>query len=371
MGRPSRWQDPALFERYAALAKAERLLPQRVTPHYERLVAEEVTALGRCDGPLYRVAYPTEERLALRVPGEVPDFVSDRANMPPGYEDVIIRKYRSRLLFLGTDKCAGHCMYCFRQDVLSDQHGRAGPDHATRVATLVAYLQQHPEVDEVIFSGGDPLSLSATAMGEALEQITAHTQVRAFRVHTRNAAFAPAVFSERLCAILGAFRVRVVLHVVHPYEITSEARTAIARLRAAGARCYSQFPVLRGINDHPRVLRLLLGMLDDLEVRPISLFVPDPIQYSAAFRLSLARLWSIVDELNWTAPAWINSVRLVLDTPIGKVRREDIEAWDRDRGLVTFVREGHRVQYVDFPAELDVPGDVETMLWRRDPPVTT
>jgi insertion element IS1 protein InsB len=101
---------------------------------------------------------------------------------------------------------------------------------------------------------------------------------------------------------------------------------------------YSQFPILRGINDHPAVLTKLLRALDELDARPINLLIPDPISYLASFRVSLDRLLGLMDNLYWTTSFWTNGVRLVLDTPIGKVRREDIKAWDKEKGVVAFER---------------------------------
>jgi KamA family protein len=357
-------REDDIFQEFEKLAKQEGLMSVKVTPHYRRLVEEEIVALQGAFGPLYRVAYPTRELIGVRAPDEVRDFVQDQDNMPPDLEDVAIRKYKDRLLVLITDRCAGHCMYCFRQDVLVGQHVRTLPAFVTRVSKVVHYLQSHPEVREVILSGGDPLCVPFGRLEDFLRSIREETSVNDIRVHTRNVVYAPEVFTERVCDLLGSYDVRLVLHVVHPYELGVAARRAIGRAQSHGVRCYCQFPVLRGINDHPRVLEQLLYELDDMRVRPLTLFIADPINYSAAFRVSLTRLFSIVDDLNWHTPAWINAVRLVLDTPVGKVRREDIVRWDKDRGLVTFERDGKPVVYPDLPEELDVPGDIATLLWR-------
>lgn len=355
--------DPAVLADYQQLAQRERLLPVRVTPHYRRLVAEELEALGDSSGPLYRVVYPTIDRLSLRAPGESVDFVDDRANMPGGSE-VIIHKYRDRALFLVTDQCAAHCMYCFRQDVIVDQAGRDRVPLDARVDDAIRYLRAHPEISEVILSGGDPVNLSPRELTTIFERLKAETSVQNFRVHTRNAVFAPTLFTDSLCSTLAAHNVRLVLHVVHPYELDNEARAAIQRLGDHRVRCYSQFPILRGINDHPAVLRKLLLDLDDLRVRPLSLFVADPIHYSATYRIPLRRLFSIVDEINTSTASWVNAVRLVLDTPVGKVRREDIVRWNADDGRVVFTRDGHEIVYPDLPLELDVPGVLTTLLWK-------
>jgi lysine 2,3-aminomutase len=111
-------------------------------------------------------------------------------------------------------------------------------------------------------------------------------------------------------------------------------------------------------------VRALIEQLDDHGVRTLSVYVPEPIRYSAPYRVPVDRVFAIQDALTATAPSWINAVRFTLDSPLGKVRREHIVARDRVNGLVTFRREGREIRYPDFPAHLDIPGDPQVMLWR-------
>ena len=358
--------DTSRFTAFNAAAQRLNILPVKVTPHYQRLVEAEHAALGHLHGPLARVVFPADDRLQLRAPHEVPDFVEDRTNMPADLHNVLIHKYRRRALFLVTDRCAGHCMYCFRQDVLSHMHAETLPAMQQKLDAVVDYLAEHPQVSEIILSGGDPLNVPVRYLTQILQRLRSETGVRDIRVHTRNVVFAPRVLSEEVCALLGAYEARLYLHVVHPYELTPEVTSGIARLQQHGVRTYSQFPILRGINDHLSVLDLLLRRLDALRANPINVFIPDPISYSAAFRMPLTRLFRLLDELYWETSSWTNGVRLVLDTPIGKVRREDIVAWDRASGVVTFAREGQPVVYHDFPEALDLPGDPAVLLWKGD-----
>jgi KamA family protein len=347
-----------------SIAVPPGVLPVKVTSRYRRLIDEEVEALGREEGPLYRVAYPVRGRELMRAGGEVPDFVDDRANMPPGLDGIGIRKYQNRILFLSTDTCAGHCTYCFRQDVLTEQHGTERIPFEGRVSRLVEFLKLSPEIEEVIFSGGDPLTIPLTQLRFAIQELNAVATVRHIRIHTRALAYSPQLFSEPLAKLLGESRIRLVLHIVHPYELDDAAAAAADLLSRHRVRLYSQFPVLRGINDHHVVLTELLTKLDLLHIRPISLFVADPINYAAIYRVPLKRLFSLIDDMNRTTPAWVNSVRLVLDTPIGKMRREDISSWSASDNRVTFARDGQSVEYFDLPEHLDAPTDLATLLWR-------
>lgn len=352
------------FERFDALAHREQLLPIKVPEFYLQKVREELETLGHCGGPLYRCVLPTEERMKLHAPGEVADFVDDRKNMPDSAPDTIVRKYDNRLLFFPTDVCAGHCQYCFRIDVLAGQHEKSLPAFSAKIDQLMEYLAVHPEVKEVILSGGDPMTLPPKRLQEILRRLKEEAKIAQIRIHTRTMVFSPKVFDEERCEVLANFRARVVHHVVHPYEICDEVRARIEKLNKHGIRSYNQFPVLRKVNDHTTVLKRLLTELDELGVRNISMFIPDPIKYSASFRLTLARLFGIMDELNWTTSAWVNATRLVLDTPYGKVRREDLKHIDEKRHIAVFERERHTIEYPDLPPEMDEPGDLATLLWK-------
>lgn len=350
---------------YNLQARELGVLPIKVTPFYRRKVAEEVAVLGHTDGPLSRTSLPIEDRFTSRAPEEVDDFVDDRANMPPGASDAIVRKYAGRMLFFPTDNCAGHCTYCFRTDVLADQHERKLPSLEEKMDTLLDYLAEHPEVNEVILSGGDPMTLPSRDLISILRRLKEEAHLPNIRVHTRTLAFSPKVFDEERAEALADHKVRLVHHIVHPYEVCDEVREKIDLLNDKRVRMYNQFPLLRKVNDHPEVLKRLLTMLDEMDIRNLSMFIPDPIKYSAAFRIRLERLFKILDEVNWTTPSWVNSTRVVLDTHHGKVRREDLKAYDPERSVAIFEREGHQIDYPDLPTAMDDAGDINTLLWKK------
>lgn len=233
------------------------------------------------------------------------------------------------------------------------------------VERLSGYLDTHTDAEEVILSGGDPMTLSASSLAKIFEVIKAHRNIRSIRIHTKAISYDPQlIIDERKLELLSAADVRLVFHLTHPYEVCDDVKEAIAKIRKAGIRCYNQFPILRQINDHHVVLIRHLEQLDQLGIRNLSIFIPDPINFSAPFRINLARLIGIIERINWFSPSWINSTRFVMDTMVGKVRREDMAEYDLNAGVATFKRDGKSVAYPDFPAELDVPGNLETMLWR-------
>jgi lysine 2,3-aminomutase len=96
--------------------------------------------------------------------------------------------------------------------------------------------------------------------------------------------------------------------------------------------------LLRNINDNWLVLSELLSILDELNIRNLSIFIPDPIIYSGAYRIDFKRVIKIIDDLNFNASSWVNSTRFILDTVYGKVRRENIESFDNENQTIIFNR---------------------------------
>ena len=360
-----------LNTRYGELARQEHLLPIKVTRFYQNKIDEEVKVLGHSSGPLHRCVYPTDERLTVRAPHEMADFVEDNANMPAGLKNTIVRKYRNRILFFPTSSCAAHCQYCFRQDLLAVAHDSAENNLTVATNNVVNYLKANPDILEVILSGGDPMLLPYSKLQYILSSIGSIDRPIAIRIHTRMLAFAPSVFTADIAALLSASRVRLVNHIIHPYEVCDVVKTHVSLLTQSGVRLYNQFPIIRNVNDHHEVLTMHLMILDELNIRNLSMFVPDPINFSASFRISLNRLFAIIDRLNTQTPAWINSTRLVLDTKYGKVRREDLRVCDPNTNRFIFCRNGQDIFYQDFPKELDHPGELRTLLWKHHEPHAT
>lgn len=353
---------------YARLAGEAHLLPVKVTAFYAAKLKAELAALGHTEGPLHRVVYPSRERLSQRAPGEVADFVDDRANMATASR-AIVQKYADRVLFLVTPLCAAHCQYCFRQDVLSEMHGDDPADLSDKLEALVAHVRARPAVREVILSGGDPLTLSPDALHRVLARLQGLEQLNSIRLHTRCAVFAPQFFLKgEKYRLLAGPKLRLVHHIVHPYEVCGEVADLLDRLDGLRVRQYNQFPILRGVNDDAGLLALHLRRLDERGVRNLSIFAPDPIHYSAAFRLPLDRLFAIHDRLSAETPSWINATALTFDSPLGKFRREHLVARDRAAGMALFRHRGRDIPYHDLPADLDVPGDPATLLWRGEAP---
>lgn len=351
--------DKELLERYNKLVEEDNLLPIKISNFYMKKLLEEIDAIGK-GGPLYRSVIPVKDKIELKTSVETRDYVEEDKHNPVENCDYIIQKYENRLVFIITDVCFAHCQYCFRTYNLSKfQQSNLKETIVNKIKTLKEYLFKNPKVKEVIFSGGDPLSIGYDNMKYALEELKEWN----IRIHTRAIVYDPSIFTSEMISLLSKNNVRLVFHINHPYEIDDEVEKKINEIRKSGIRMYSQFPLLRGINDNSKVLIKLLTKMDELDVRPLSIFIPDPISYGAVNRVSAERIEKIMDEVNWNTPSWVNSTRFVMDTTIGKVRRENIVK--KEGKCITFSRDGKTVDYYDLDDGIDVPSDINILLWKN------
>lgn len=349
------------------LRQNHRLLPVKVSQFYKKKVDEEIAVLGHKNGPLSRIVFPSTEKLYQKQVFESNDYVQDKKNSPKESKGFLIHKYEKTVLFLANTDCLSNCMYCFRQDLLQESKEDfllQSVSLEEKIITLIEYIQANPQVEEVILSGGDPLMLPAKHIDYIFEELVKHTSIKDFRVHSRNLIFDPKSFTEKHLDVLLKYNVRLVFHIVHPYELCDAVCNKINELRIAGLRLYNQFPILRKINDHVDVLIKLVRQCDELHVRNLSIFFPDPVQYSSAYRINFKRLFDIVDQFNRKTPSWINSTRFCQDSVYGKVRLENLISYNPGEGYALFKRGEQEVIVPDHPNEFDEAGELKNLLWK-------
>lgn len=189
-------------ETYNTIAMSEGLLPIKVTSFYKKKIKEENEVLGHL-GPLYRVSLPTKERISLKAPNEVDDFVDDRSNkLGSTRTAAIIKKYTERILLLTTSRCFGHCQYCFRTSLLTGGAATGGQEAETAyLAHLLEILRANSSITEVILSGGDPLTLPQPRLETIVEGIFSVPTVKSIRVHTRSIVYEPTAFNAEKVAL--------------------------------------------------------------------------------------------------------------------------------------------------------------------------
>ena len=224
----------------------------------------------------------------------------------------ILRKYRSRALLIASGACAVHCRYCFRR------HYDYGSAVLTRSgeADALAVIAGDSAIDEVILSGGDPLSLPDARLAALVDAISAIAHVTTLRLHSRTLVAIPDRVTPALIGLLAATRLNVVIviHSNHEREISAQVAEALGRLRAAGVTLLNQSVLLAGVNDAAVTLAALSRRLFGAGVLPYYLHLTDPVAGAAHFDVDETRARAIEAQLRGMLPGYLVP-RLVREVP--------------------------------------------------------
>jgi len=289
-----------------AIGLAKASLPLAVTPYYARLL-DPANPLQ----PLRRMVLPSCWE-AVRAPGEADDPLGEDHDSPaPG----LVHRYPNRVLFLTTDFCSTYCRYCTRSRGMG---GQGRPEQLRQRWELgLDYIRRTPQVQDVLLSGGDPLTMPDEALDWLLTRLRAIDHVEIIRIGTKVPAVLPMRVTPALTRMLKKHHpLWMSLHFAHPDELTEDTRQACARLADAGIPLGSQTVLLAGVNDDPAVMgRLFQGLLA-LRVRPYYLYQCDPISGSAHFRTPAARGVEILRALRGRLSGYAMPT-FVIDAPGG------------------------------------------------------
>ena len=306
---PADWQHA---QREAYARPTELLAALSLTPAEVGLDAHAATLFAfrvpRAFAARMRVGDPADPLLRQVLPvaaethdhaGYRADPVGDRAaERAPG----LLHKYRGRALLLMTGACAVHCRYCFRREFpYSDSVGTA------RLDAALAALAEMDDIDEVILSGGDPLSLRDARLAALATHLAALPRLRRLRVHTRLPIVIPSRVTPALVDWLTGTRLApvLVLHVNHAQEIDEEVITALAPLREAGVPLLNQAVLLAGVNDEPAALRALSMRLFDAGILPYYLHLLDRVSGAAHFHVGERRARALLRGLRESLPGYL------------------------------------------------------------------
>lgn len=268
--------------------------------------------------PLLRQVLPlTEEE--HQVEGYGADPVGDlAAQRSPG----LLHKYRGRVLLVTTGACAVHCRYCFRREYPYAESSVGG----AQWQAALEYLASDPSVNEVLLSGGDPLSLPDGKLAAMVADLERIAHLRRLRLHTRLPVVLPERVDEGLLGWLAGGRLArvVVIHANHPAEIDAAVLRALRTLGASGCTLLNQSVLLRGVNEEVRVLAELSERLFSGGVLPYYLHQLDPVQGAAHFAVDDARALALHAALRAQLPGYLVP-RLVFEAPGADAKREVLE----------------------------------------------
>lgn len=231
------------------------------------------------------------EQEELEMEGLVDDPLEEADHNPiPG----LLHKYHNRVLLTVTPSCAIHCRYCFRRhfDYDANNAGRSA------WSQLLHYLNEHTEVDEVVFSGGDPLVASDSYLESLVEKISAIDHIQRLRIHTRLPVVIPQRVLQSDLRWLRAFsNPVVVLHVNHAREIDTDVVLAVRQLRDAGATVLNQAVLLQGINDNLEQQLELHRTCFDSGILPYYLHLTDQVRNTAHFQVNAQRGVKLMEKM--------------------------------------------------------------------------
>ena len=327
-------------EEYAGARLANHKLALAITPYFFNLIdpADETCPIR------WQVIPRLEE--TLTAPWEMTDLCGEDAHSPvPG----LVHRYPDRVLFLVTDRCAAYCRYCTRSRLVSNA---SGYDFHPQFDRQIEYIRAHPEVRDVLLSGGDPLLFSDERLEALLSQLRAIPHVEFLRIGTRIPIFLPQRITSELCGMLRKYHpLFVSVHSNHPRELTIEVREALGRLADAGIPLGNQSVLLRNVNDDPTVMKALVQKLLMCRVKPYYLYQCDLIAGSAHLRSSVRKGLEIMENLRGHTTGYAVP-QFVIDAPGGggKVPINPDYVLSRNADRVVFRNyEGKIFEYPEAP----------------------
>jgi lysine 2,3-aminomutase len=329
-------------ERHAMSGQASSL-PLAITPYYASLLDPWNPRQA-----LRRTVVPTVHE-HFRSSGEADDPLHEDEDSPvPG----IVHRYPDRVLFLVTGNCSTYCRYCTRSRMVGHQGNHCL--NTEQWEKGIAYIAEHPEVRDVLLSGGDPLTLG----DEQLEWLLAHLRriphVELIRIGTKAPVVLPQRITPGLVKMLKRYHpLWISIHAAHPDELTPETARACMRLADAGIPLGSQTVLLSGINDDVETMKRLVQGLLKIRVKPYYLYQCDPIPGSSHFRTPVAKGLEMIRGLRGFTTGYAVPT-YVIDAPGGggKIPLLPEYVIGQDNGdLLLRNYEGRVFRYPDCPSE--------------------
>ncbi|AVA24186.1 lysine 2,3-aminomutase [Rhizobium sp. NXC24] len=245
----------------------------------------------------------------------------------PGFQ----HKYAQTGLLLATDRCAAYCRYCFRKRIV----GKDSDEVAADLGQIARYVGNHPEMSNVLISGGDPFVLSTRRLHEILDHLLPFPHLNSIRFGTKAFAYAPKRFEDP--TLMTLFRriqdagkaALIVTHFDHVGEISANAERNICSLRTQGVEFLNQSVLLAKVNDDPAILAETFGKCHQMGVRPYYLFQGRPVKGASHFQVSLRRGLEIVQGINQRLSGIQKTFKYIMSHYTGKIEILDLGADDR------------------------------------------
>jgi len=253
---------------------------------------------GNINDPLLKQVLPIHDE-ELQLPGYSTDPLVEQNNQHKG----LLHKYKSRVLIILKSGCAVNCRYCFRRHFPYADNSV----NKSQLNNIVSYIQEHPDVNEVILSGGDPLMTKDKQLAELLDQLEALPQLTRLRIHTRLPVVIPSRITESLAQRLKQSRLKIVmvLHINHAQEIDKPFAEAMQRCHDAGIQLLNQSVLLKDVNDGVDALVTLSEALFSVNILPYYLFLLDKVEGAAHFDLEQKEAQQLHKQMQAELPGYL------------------------------------------------------------------
>ncbi|MCK4996798.1 KamA family radical SAM protein [Candidatus Pacearchaeota archaeon] len=294
------------------LSKVIDAFPLLITPYYASLVDWK-----NPNDPIRKIIVPSESEFSEE---GLFDPSNEKSNtVLPSLQ----HKYRNTALLLSTSNCAGYCRFCFRRRLKENCDSVA--EKKDELNEVFEYIKSHPEIDNVLISGGDSLVLSNERLDFILGKISKINHVKMIRLATRVPVFLPQRISEdkELLEILTKYnkkkQIYVITHFNHPDEITTESIKTVKLLINNGIQVRNQTVLLKGVNDDADVLAKLFNELVFNGVVTYYLFQCRPVKKSSHFKIPLNEGWKLFEGAKKQVSGLAKTVRYAMSHTTGKV----------------------------------------------------
>ncbi|WAI00818.1 KamA family radical SAM protein [Methanogenium organophilum] len=295
----------------AKLRKVEKRFPFRASEYYLSLID-----WNNKNDPIRRIILPDIDELDNW--GDLdPSTESDNTVLPG-----IQHKYGPTALMLVSDVCGGICRFCFRKRIFMDAESETIND----LSEDLAYIRSHTEISNVLITGGDPLTLATSRLEPIVQQVREIDHVKIIRIGSKMPAYDPCRITgdPSLLKMIEKYstkekRIYIMTQFNHPKELTNEALEAVNLLTKAGAKPTNQTPVLRGVNDDPKVLSELLGRLAAAGIAPYYIFQCRPTIGNYHFSVPIEETYHLLEKAKRTCSGLAKRVKFVMSHKSGKI----------------------------------------------------
>ena len=286
------------------LGLSEKLSQQGIEAHqsFKLLVPRPYLSrieYGNPNDPLLLQILPSAAEMQ-KVIGYTKDPLEEADHNP---QKAIVHKYKRRLLVITTGTCAVNCRYCFRR------HFPYGDNQLAQAEwqSVIEYLEKHPEVNEVILSGGDPLMMKDALLANKIGLLEALPQIKRLRIHSRLPVVIPARVCDDMLTWINKSRLDIVMvwHINHANEMDNELAQAAFKLKQAGVTLLNQGVLLKGINDTVDAQVNLSEAVFDAGILPYYMFTLDPVEGAAHFDISIEDAQRLMGKVAAELPGYL------------------------------------------------------------------